>query len=87
MCGGGKGKWQGGSPPLQAFHTHLAAADPGMELPSLQCFRYRFLPKLLPLFHCCQPETVLVGKVVAGAPGPTALDERSGTKILQAGAG
>lgn len=37
-------------------------------------------PKLLPLFHCCQPETIFVGKVVAGARAPTALDERVARK-------
>lgn len=67
---------------LYAFHTYLAAADLGVGLPGFQCFCYRFLPKLLPLFHCRQPETILVGKVAAGAPGTTALNERSGTKIL-----
>lgn len=67
---------------LQAFHTHLAAADSLVELPGFQCFRHRLLPKLLPLLHCRQPETVLVGKVVAGTPGTTALNERSGAKIL-----
>lgn len=71
---------------LQVFHTHLAAANPGMELPSFQCFRHRFLPKLLPLLHGGQPEAVLVGKVVAAASGTTALDERSGPEILKAGA-
>lgn len=83
---GGQGAGGGAGASLQAFHTHLAAADPGVEPPGLERFRYRFLPKLLPLFHRRQPETVLVGKVVAGAPGPTALDERSGSEILQAGA-
>lgn len=72
---------------LQAFHTHLAAADPGVQLPGLERFGCRLLPKLLPLFHCGQPETVLVGEVVAGAPGPAALDEGRGAEILQAGAG
>lgn len=67
---------------LQAFHTHLAAADSCVELPSFQCFWYRFLPKLLLLLYCCQPETVLVGKVVAGTLGTTAFNERSGSKIL-----
>lgn len=67
---------------LHAFHTHLAAADPGVELSGFQRLRYRLLPKLLPLFHCCQPETIFVGKVVAGAPGTTALDERSSPEIL-----
>lgn len=71
-----------GGATLRAFHTHLAAADPGVKLPSFQCFRHRFLPKLLSLLHCCQPETVLVGKVVAGAPGTIALNKRSGAKIL-----
>lgn len=86
MCGGGAGGRGAAAAPLQAFHTHLAAADAGVELPGLECFGYRFLPKLLPLFHRRQPETVLVGKVVARAPGPAALDERSGSEILQAGA-
>lgn len=67
---------------LHAFHTHLAAADSGVELSSFQRLRYRLLPKLLPLFHCCQPETIFVGKVVAGAPGTTAFDERSSPEIL-----
>lgn len=80
--GEGKARGRVAGATLQAFHTHLAAADPGVELPSFQRFRYRFLLKLLPLLHCHQPETVLVGKVVAGAPGTTALDERSSTKIL-----
>lgn len=82
---GGQGSEAGAT--LQAFHTHLAAANPGVELPGFQCFRYWLLPELLPLLHCRQPETVFVGKVVAGASGTTALDERSGAKILQAGAG
>lgn len=72
---------------LHAFHTHLAAADPGVELPGFQRLRDRLLPKLLPLLHRRQPETVLVGKVVAGASGTTALDEGCGPKVLEAGAG
>lgn len=67
---------------LQAFHTHLAATDSSVELPSFQRFRHRQLPKLLPLLHCGQPETVFVCKVVAGASGTTALDERGGPKVL-----
>ena len=80
--GQGKARGRVAGATLHAFHTHLAAADPGVELPGFQRLRYGLLPKLLPLFHRRQPEAVLVGKVVAGAPGTTALDERSGSEIL-----
>lgn len=72
---------------LQIFHTHLAAAHPGVELPSFQRLRNRLFPKLPSLLHRGQPEAVLVGKVVAGTTGAAALDERSGPKVLKAGAG
>lgn len=71
---------------LQVFHAHLAAAHPGVELPGFQCLRNRLFPELPSLLYCCQPETVLVGKVVAGATGTTALNERSGPEVLKAGA-
>lgn len=80
--GRGREKGRVAGATLYSFHTHLAVADLGVVLPGFQCFWHRFLPKLLPLFHCCQPETILVGKVVAGTPDTTALSERSGTKIL-----
>lgn len=57
-----------------------------MQLLSFQCLRHRLFPELLPLLHCHQPETVLVGKVVAGTSGTTAFDERSGPEVLKAGA-
>lgn len=70
---------------LQFFHANLAAAHPGVELPSFQGLRHRLFLKLPSLLHRCQPETVLVGKVVAGTTS-AALDERSGPEVLKAGA-
>lgn len=71
---------------LQRFHTHLAAAHPGVKLPRFQSLGHRLFLKLPSLLHCCQPETVLVGKVVAGTTSTAALDERIGPEVLKTGA-
>jgi hypothetical protein len=68
---------------LRGFHTHLAAAHPGVKLPSFQRLRHGLFPKLPSLLHRCQPETVLVGKVVACTTGAAALNERSGPEVLK----
>lgn len=70
---------------LQVLHAHLAAADASPELPRLESLGGRSADKLLLLLHRGQPEAILVGKVVARSPGTVALDEGSGSEILQAG--
>ena len=65
----------------------MAAADFGSLLASLQGLLRRRIEKLLAEIHGGEPEAVLVSKVVAGALGPVALDERRRAEILQAGAG
>lgn len=68
----------------QVLHTHLAAADAGQELTGFQCLRGR--RTLEGLIDRCQPETLLVGEVVARTLGPVTLDERSGAEVFQTGA-
>ena len=72
---------------LQELAAHLAAADFGAFLASLQGLLSRRVNKLLVGFHGGEPEAVLVGEVVAGALGPVALDEWRRAEVLQAGAG
>lgn len=71
---------------LQDLAADLAAADFGALLASLQGLLVRRIDELLVEIHGGEPEAVLVGKVVAGALGSVALDERRRTEILQAGA-
>lgn len=71
---------------LQVLHAHLAAADASPQLSRFQSLRGRSADKLLLLLHRGQPEAVLVGKVMARSPSSIALDERSSSEILQAGA-
>lgn len=72
---------------LQDLAADLAAADFGAFLARLQGLLRRRVDELLAGVHSGEPEAVLVGKVVAGALGPVALDEGRGAEILQAGAG
>lgn len=72
---------------LQVLHAHLAPAHPRPKLSCFQGFREGEFNKLLGLFYCGQPKAVLVCEIVAGSSGTVALDERSGTEILQAGSG
>lgn len=65
----------------------MAAADSGALLASLQRLLGWREGKLIFWIHGCQPEAVFIGKVVAGAPGAVALDERSRPEVLQAGTG
>lgn len=71
---------------LQKLAAHLAAADFRALLATLQGFLIRRVQELLAGLHSGEPEAVLVSKVVAGALGTVALDERCGAEILQAGA-
>ncbi len=48
---------------------------------------YLWYSKLFTRFYGGQPEAELVCKIVAGAPGPVALDERGGAEVLEARAG
>lgn len=72
---------------LQDLAADLAAADSGAFLARLHGLLRRRVDELLAGVHSGEPEAVLVGKVVAGALGPVALDEWRGAEILQAGAG
>lgn len=72
---------------LQNLAADLATADFGAFLARLQGLLRRRVDELLTGVHSGEPEAVLVGKVVAGALGPVALDEGCGAEILQAGAG
>lgn len=71
---------------LQDLAADLATADFGAFLARLQGLLRRRVDELLTGVHSGEPEAVLVGKVVAGALGPVALDEGRGPEILQAGA-
>ena len=66
--------------------AHLAPAHPRPQAARLQGLRHRPW-KLLPRVDGGEPEAELVGKVVARASGPVALDEGGGPKVLEAGAG
>ena len=69
----------------QVLHAQLAAADAAELLAGLQ--RLRVGLRLEGLVHRGQPEAVLGCKVMAGALGPVALDERRGAEVLQTGPG
>lgn len=72
---------------LQNLAADLATADFGAFLARLQGLLRRRVDELLTGVHSGEPEAVLIGKVVAGALGPVALDEGRGAEVLQAGAG
>lgn len=71
---------------LHELAADLAAADLGALQASFQGLLLRRRAKLQLGVHGGQPEAVLVGEEVAGAPGPVALNEWRGAEILQAGA-
>ena len=68
------------------FHTYLTATD---SRPQIAGFKGLGLGghELGVGVYRGQPEAVLVGEVVAGAPGPVALDEGRGAEVLQTAAG
>ncbi|MEQ2202549.1 hypothetical protein XENOCAPTIV_006110 [Xenoophorus captivus] len=66
---------------------YLAAADPGAFLAPLHGLLLRRHSELQPGIDRCEPEAVLVGKVVAGALGSVALDEWGCSEVFQAGSG
>jgi len=71
---------------LQILGTHLASADACAHLFALQSVLRRAADELVVVLHGGQPEAVLVGEEVAGAPRAVALDERRGPEVFQTGA-
>lgn len=72
---------------LQDLAADLAAADPEAFLSALQGLLLCRRAELQPGVDCGEPEAVLVGEVVAGAPGAVALDEGGRSEVFQARAG
>ena len=66
--------------------AHLAPGDPASQVARLQGLADRAVEHV-PRLDGGQPEGELVGEVVAGAPGPVALDEGGRPEVLEAGAG
>jgi len=69
----------------QGLDADLAPGDTLAHVARLEGLLLR-RDKLFVALNGGEPEAVLVGKVVAGAAGAVALDEGSGTEVLQAGA-
>ena len=68
---------------LASPHANLASGDPAAQVARLQSLADRSVEHV-PGLDGGQPERELVGKVVAGSPGPVALDEGGRPEVLEA---
>ena len=68
---------------LASPHANLASGDPAAQVARLQSLADGPVEHV-PGLDGCQPERELVGKVVAGSPGPVALDEGGRPEVLEA---
>ena len=71
---------------LASPHANLASGDPAAQVARLQSLADGPVEHV-PGLDGGQPEGELVGKVVAGAPRPVALDEGGRPEVLEARAG
>ena len=72
--------------PLALPPAHLAPGNPAAKVARLQGLADRAVEHV-PGLDGGEPERELVGEVVAGAPGPVALDERGRSEVLEARTG